>query len=41
MIKKGFNLVTIGADQRFMSGGAKLAVEKIKGLKKGSESKGY
>tara|TARA_E500000178_G_C16994211_1_gene742339 strand:+ start:586 stop:1377 length:792 start_codon:yes stop_codon:yes gene_type:complete len=41
MIKKGFNLVTIGADQRFMSGGAKAAVEKIKGLKKGSESKGY
>ncbi len=41
MIKKGFNLVTIGADQRFMSGGAKAAVEKIKGLKKGFESKGY
>ena len=41
MISKGFNLVTIGADQRFMSAGAKAAVEKIKGTKKGQESKGY
>ena len=41
MISKGFNLVTVGSDQRFMSGGAKSAIEKIKGSKKGPESKGY
>ena len=41
MISKGFDLVTIGADQRFISSGAKAAIEKIKGVKKGSESKGY
>ena len=41
MIKKGFNLVTVGSDQRFMSTGAKSAIEKIKGTKKSPESKGY
>jgi len=41
MIEKGFNLVTVGSDQRFMSSGAKTAIEKIKGTKKGSDSKGY
>ena len=41
MIEKGFNLVTVGADQRFMSAGAKAAIEKIKGTKKSSETKGY
>ena len=41
MIGLGFNLVTVGADQRFMSSGAKAAIEKIKGTRKGSESKGY
>ena len=41
MIMKGFNLVTVGADQRFMSAGAKSAIETIKGLKRISESKGY
>ena len=41
MISKGFNLVTVGADQRFMSSGAKKAIEKIKGVKEKSESKGY
>ena len=41
MISKGFDLVTIGADQRFMSSGAKAAIEQIKGTKKGSDSKGY
>ena len=41
MISKGFNLVTVGSDQRFMSGGAKSAVEKIKKIKKGPVSKGY
>ena len=40
MISKGFNLVTIGSDQRFMSSGAKAAVENIKGIKK-RRSKGY
>ena len=41
MISKGFNLVTIGSDQRFMSSGAKLTVEEVKGIKKGPDSKGY
>ena len=41
MIDIGFNLVTVGSDQRFMSEGAKNAVSKIKGVKKGSEIKGY
>ena len=41
MIDKGFNLVTVGSDQRFMTSGAKDAIEKIKGIKKGSDSKGY
>ena len=41
MISKGFNLVTVGSDQRFISTGAKSVLEKIKGSKKGSESKGY
>ena len=41
MIKKGFDLVTVGSDQRFMSSGAKASVDKIKGAKKGSGTKGY
>ena len=41
MISIGFNLVTIGSDQRYMSVGAKTTIEKIKGTKKVSESKGY
>ena len=41
MISKGFDLVTVGSDQRFISTGAKSVLEKIKGSKKGSESKGY
>ena len=41
MISIGFNLVTVGSDQRFMSAGAKAAIESIKGTKKGQESKGY
>ena len=41
MISKGFNLVTVGSDQRFMSSGAKTAIEKIKDIKKGPETKGY
>ena len=41
MISNGFNLVTIGSDQRFMSAGAKTTVGKIKGTKKSTDSKGY
>ena len=41
MISKGFNLVTIGSDQRYMSSGAKTTVQKVKGIKEGPESKGY
>ena len=41
MIKKGFDLVTVGSDQRFLSSGAKASVDKIKGAKKGSDTKGY
>ncbi len=40
MIKKGFQLVTVGADQRFMSSGAKKVMEKLKGLNI-KEGKGY
>ena len=41
MISKGFDLVTIGSDQRFMSSGARATIESIKNIKKGQESKGY
>ena len=41
MIDRGFNLVTVGSDQRFMSAGAKNSVEKIKNIKKKEEAKGY
>ena len=40
MIKKGFQLVTVGSDQRFMSAGAKEAVGKFKDIKS-KETKGY
>ena len=40
MIKKGFQLVTVGSDQRFMSSGAKSVLQKLKGTKN-KESKGY
>ena len=40
MINKGFQLVTVGSDQRFMSGGAKEAVSKFKKIDK-KEGKGY
>ena len=40
MIDKGFQLVTVGSDQRFMSGGAKEAVSKFKKIDK-KEAKGY
>ena len=41
MIKLGFKLVTVGADQRYMSAGAKAAVEKIKKLNTKDTSKTY
>ena len=42
MIEKGFNFVTIGADQRAMSAGAKAIVEKMKGSSdKKEEPKAY
>ena len=40
MMNKGFNLVTIGSDSRYIAEGAKTDLEKLKGIK-GSKSKGY
>jgi len=40
MLDKGFNLVTVGSDSRYISAGAKSDLEKLKGIK-GSKSKGY
>ena len=41
MIDKGFNFVTIGADQRAMSAGSKVIVEKMKGSINKKESDTY
>jgi len=41
MIKKGFQLVTIGTDQRFMTAGAKAALSIIRKDKKKDIGKGY
>jgi len=41
MINLGFQLVTIGSDQRYMSAGAKSAVSKLKTIKFKEESKAY
>ena len=41
MIDEGFNFVTIGADQRAMSSGAKAIVDKMKGSLKKEESSTY
>ena len=41
MISKGFNLVTIGSDQRYMSSGAKNAISKLKVTNQKEESKAY
>ena len=41
MIKLGFQLVTIGSDQRYMSAGAKSAVSKLKSVKSNEDSKAY
>ena len=40
MLDKGFNLVTVGSDSRYITAGAKTDLEKLKGIK-GSKSKGY
>ena len=41
MIKKGFQLVTIGSDQRYMSSASKTALGKLKKDKKTDSGKGY
>ena len=41
MINLGFKLVTIGADQRYMSSGAKAAIDKIKQTSSREDSKTY
>ena len=40
MIDRGFNLVTVGSDSRYIAAGAKSDLEKLKGIK-GSKTKGY
>ena len=40
MIDRGFNLVTVGSDSRYITAGAKSDLEKLKGVK-GSKAKGY
>ena len=40
MIKKGFNMVTVGSDSRYITSGAKSDLFKLKGLKD-SKSRGY
>jgi 4-hydroxy-2-oxoheptanedioate aldolase len=40
MIDKGFNLVTVGSDSRYITAGAKSDLEKLKGFKE-TQSKGY
>ena len=41
MIEKGFNLVTVGSDSRYIASGAKSDLEKLKDIKKRPETKGY
>tara|TARA_B100000287_G_C20446904_1_gene707896 strand:- start:37 stop:828 length:792 start_codon:yes stop_codon:yes gene_type:complete len=41
MIDLGFQLVTVGSDQRFMSEGARSTVSKLKALKNKEDLKGY
>ena len=40
MIDKGFNLVTVGSDSRYITSGAKYDLEILKNIKR-SKSKGY
>ena len=41
MIDMGFQLVTIGSDQKYMVTGAKLGVEQLKKIKNKKGSKTY
>ena len=41
MIEKGFNLVTVGSDSRYITSGAKKDLEKLKKIKKENISKSY
>ena len=41
MIDKGFNLVTVGSDSRYIASGAKSDLAKLKVKSKGSDTKGY
>ena len=41
MIDKGFHLVTVGSDSRYIASGAKSDLVKLKGTKKETELKGY
>ena len=41
MIDKGFNLVTVGSDSRYIVLGAKSDLQKLKGTNRGPETKGY
>ena len=41
MIKKGFQLVTIGSDQRYMTAASKTALSKLKKEEKKDTGKGY
>ena len=41
MIKKGFQLVTIGSDQRYMTAASKTAISKLKKNTKKDLGKGY
>ena len=41
MIDKGFNLVTVGSDSRYIASGAKSDLAKLKGKSKGPDTKGY
>jgi 4-hydroxy-2-oxoheptanedioate aldolase len=41
MIDRGFNLVTVGSDSRYIAAGAKSDLAKLKGKSKGPDTKGY
>ena len=41
MIAKGFNLVTVGSDARYIASGSKNDLEKLKNIKKSTDSKDY
>ena len=41
MIDKGFNLVTVGSDSRYIAAGAKIDLQKLKNTNKEPDTKGY